>query len=254
MKNVSKLLSIRVALVVAAGLAASTTSSLAQGATATISDVAAGGGVFDYTILLQDTGSTSLNSFWYAWTTSGNNLPLGHNPTRAANTLGWANDLDGNSIQWVNSTGTALAPGQSGTFTFVSTATPSAITTSPSGESVAYVNGITFTQDNPGDSTPVFSPTLVAAPEPSPVSLLTAGLFGLAGSFGWRRFRVNCGWHQIRSCSCSVKKAPDVTLRWRGAEFIQRPARRGDVVSVSVARACRRSGDGVWSALPTVGD
>jgi len=179
MKNVSKLLSIRVALAVAAGLAASTTSSHAQGATATISDVAAGGGVFDYTILLQDTGSTSLNSFWYGWTTSGNNLPVGHNPTTAANTLGWANTLDGNSIKWINSSGTALAPGQSGTFTFVSTATPSAITSSPSGESVAYVNGITFTENNPGDSTSVFSPTLVAAPEPSSVSLLMGGLIAL---------------------------------------------------------------------------
>ena len=179
MKNVSKLLSLRLALAlaVAAGLAASTTSSHAQGATATISDVAAGGGVFDYTILLQDTGSTSLNSFWYGWTTSGNNLPS--NPTGAGNTLGWASDLDRNSIQWVNSTGTALAPGQSGTFTFVSTATPSAITSSPSGESVAYVNGITFTENNPGDSTSVFSPTLVAAPEPSSVSLLMGGLIAL---------------------------------------------------------------------------
>jgi hypothetical protein len=179
MKNVSKLLSLRLALAlaVAAGLAASTTSSHAQGATATISDVAAGGGVFDYTILLQDTGSTSLNSFWYGWTTSGNNLPS--NPTGAGNTLGWASDLDRNSIQWVNSTGTALAPGQSGTFTFVSTATPSAITTPPSGESVAYVNGITFTENNPGDSTSVFSPTLVVAPEPSSVSLLMGGLIAL---------------------------------------------------------------------------
>jgi hypothetical protein len=87
--------------------------------------------------------------------------------------------LDRNSIQWVNSTGTALAPGQSGTFTFVSTATPSAITTPPSGESVAYVNGITFTENNPGDSTSVFSPTLVVAPEPSSVSLLMGGLIAL---------------------------------------------------------------------------
>lgn len=184
MKNVSQLLSIRLALAVAASLAASPTSSHAQGASATISDVA-GSGVFDYTITLLNTGSDNLNSFWYGWTTSGNNLPIGHNPTSAGNTLGWANTLDGNSIMWINSSGTALAPGQSGTFTFVSTATPSAITTSPSGDSVAYVNGITFTQNNPGDSTPVFSPTLVSAPEPSSVSLLVAGLFGLAGLSRW---------------------------------------------------------------------
>ena len=195
MNCLTKSPSLQLAFAVAAGLAASIASVHAQGAMATISDVPAGS-AFDYTVILQNTGSTSLNSFWYGWTTSGNNLPVGHNPTTAANTLGWADTLDGNSIEWVNSTGTTLAPGQSGTFTFVSTATPSAITTSPSGESVAYVNGITFTENNPGDSTPVFSPTLVAAPEPSAVSLLTAGLFGLAGLSGWRAVSRKLGGQQ----------------------------------------------------------
>jgi hypothetical protein len=190
MNNEPKLTSIRLALAVAAGLAASTVSSHAQGATATISGVAAGGGIFDYTITLLNTGSDSLNSFWYGWTTSGNNLPTGsEEPTTAGNSLGWANDLDNNSIKWINSSGTALAPDDSGTFTFASTATPTTITTSPSGESVAYVNGITFTQNNPGDSTPVFSPTLVAAPEPSSVGLFIVGSLGLLAS-GWRKLRA----------------------------------------------------------------
>jgi len=182
MNNVSKFPSLRLALALAAGLAASTTCSHAQSAIATISDVPSGS-VFDYTIVLQNTGSLNLNSFWYGWTTSGNNLPS--NPTTPGNSRGWGNSPDGNSIMWINSSGTALAPGQSGTFTFISTSTPAQITTSPSGESVAYVNGIDFSQNSPGDSTPVFSPTLVPAPEPSPVSLLMAGLCGLAGLSGW---------------------------------------------------------------------
>jgi hypothetical protein len=176
----SKLTLARLALAVAAGLTLTAASGLAQSATATISDVAAGGGVFDYTIILKNTGSQNLNSFWYGWTTSGNNLPS--NPTAAGNSLSWANDLDGNSIMWINSTGTALAPGQSGTFTFASTATPSAITTPPSGASVAYVNGIDFSQNVSGDSTGVFSPTLVAAPEPSSLGLLAAGLLVMGGT------------------------------------------------------------------------
>jgi hypothetical protein len=188
MKKVSKLLSIRLTLAVAAGLAASTVSSQAQSATATISDVAAGGGVFDYTIKLQNTGTTSLDSFWYAWTLSGNNLSTAiSNP---GSSLGWVDTaLEGNtSISWEGNSGDALAEGQSATFTFDSTETPSAITTSPSGESVAYVNGTgpsTFEQNDPGVASPVFSPTLVAAPEPSSVSLLMAGLFGLAGFPIW---------------------------------------------------------------------
>src|SRR5258706_9235119 len=188
MKKVSKLLSIRLALVVAAGLAASAATSHAQSATATISGVAAGGGSFDYTITLQNTGTTSLDSFWYAWTLSGNNLSAAI--SSPGSSLGWIDTaLTGNtSISWEGNAGNALAMGQSATFTFVSTETPSAITTSPSGESVVYVSGTgpnTFGQNVPGSASPVFSPTLVAAPEPSSVSLLVAGLVGLAGLSRW---------------------------------------------------------------------
>ncbi len=131
--------------------------------TATISG-AADGSSFDYTVTLQNTGTNVLNSFWYGWTTSGNNLPS--DPTNAANSLGWSNGLSGNSIKWTNTSGTALAPGASATFTFVSSDSPSAITTAPSGESVAYVGAIDFSQGKAGDSTAAFSPTLVAGPPP----------------------------------------------------------------------------------------
>jgi hypothetical protein len=186
MNNKPKSTSIRFTLLAVAGLLTSAVSGHAQGAVATISGVAVSGG-FDYTILLQDTGSGNLNSFWYGWTSSGNNLPS--NPSGATNSLGWNNTVFGNSIEWVNSSGTALTPGHSGTFFFFSTSAPAAITTPPSGESVAYVNGITFTQNLPGDSTPAFSPTLVV-PEPSSVALLAVGALGLLAS-GWRKLRAN---------------------------------------------------------------
>jgi len=191
MKKVSKPLSVRLALVAAAGLAASTATSHAQSATATIYGVAAGGS-YDYTITLQNTGTTSLDSFWYAWTQSGNNLSA--NISSPGSSLGWVDTaLTGNtSISWEGNAGNALGVGQSATFTFVSPETPLAITTSPSGESVVYVSGTgpnTFGQNSPGSASPVFSPTLVAAPEPSAVSLLVAGLAGLAGLSRWSASR-----------------------------------------------------------------
>jgi hypothetical protein len=142
---------------------------------ATISGVAAGSS-YNYTITLQNTGSVALNSFWYGWTTSGNNLPS--DPSSAGNSLGWGNGLDGNSIMWTNSSGAALAPGASATFTFISSSPPSALTASPSGQSVAYVGGIDFTEGAAGDSTAAFSPALVTPPPPVPA--VTATIYGVA--------------------------------------------------------------------------
>lgn len=186
MNNRPKSSSIRFTLLAVAGLLASAVSGHAQGAMATISGVPVSGG-FDYTILLTDTGSTDLNSFWYGWTTGGNNLPS--TPSGPTNSLGWNNTVFFNSIKWANSSGTALIPGQTATFFFFSTSSPTAITTSPSGQSVAYVNGIDNSQGVAGSSTPVFSPSLVPAPEPSAVVLFAVGALGLLAS-GWRKLRA----------------------------------------------------------------
>lgn len=176
MNNAPKSAFLAIALAASAGLFVPAISVHAQGAAATISDVSVSGG-YDYTIVLQNTGTTNLNSFWYGWTTSGNNLPS--NPSTAGNNLGWANNLSGNSIEWVNSSGSVLAPGNFGTFTFFSSSDPTAMTSGTAGESVAYVHGIDFSQGQTGRSTPVFSPTLVAAPEPSSVALLATGALGV---------------------------------------------------------------------------
>jgi hypothetical protein len=168
--------SFRFALAVAAGLAASTISSHAQGAVATISEVPGTGGNFDYTISLKNTGTESLNSFWYAWTPGVFDLPTV--PTSAANSsLGWIATIDGDSIQWQNTASApALAAGQSQTFTFDSTSTLSAITTPPSGNSVAFTtDSIQFNAGVAGQSTPIFAPTIAAVPEPSAWGLLAVG-------------------------------------------------------------------------------
>jgi hypothetical protein len=165
MKKKTKLTAVNSTLVAISALAASIVSAEAQSATATISGVKSGS-VYDYTITLDNTGTTQLDSFWYGWIQFENDL--GAAPSSAANSLGWANNLDGDSIQYVGNAGDALAAGKSATFTFVSTETPAEITTPPQGESVAYVNG-----------TGIFSPSLVAVPESTSPALLAVGCLGV---------------------------------------------------------------------------
>jgi hypothetical protein len=172
------LTSIRFALALAAGLSAS--SALAVGtitASATLSDVQ-NGTTYDYTLTLDNTGTIPIESFWYGWTTSGNNLPS--DPTTPGNSLGWNNTLDANSIKFTGSSGDSLEPANFATFTFDSTSTPAQITAGISGESVAYAGAIDFTENTPGDSSPVFAP--VEVPEPSTLGLFVAGLLGLSSA------------------------------------------------------------------------
>jgi hypothetical protein len=193
---ISRIRSIYLSLAVAAAFTATTVTSHAQSATATIFAVAAGNS-YDYTITLQNTGTNALNSFWYGWTTSGNNLPS--NPSNAANSLGWGNNLDGNSIKWVNSSGTGLAPGASATFTFVSSSAPSAITKSPAGESVGYVGAIDFSESKTGDSTAAFSPTLVSPPPAVPTATATISGFAAGISFDYTITLQNTGTNALTS-------------------------------------------------------
>jgi hypothetical protein len=178
MKKMIKLTSIRFALAVAGGLAMSVVSTHAQSAMATISGTQAGSD-WDYTITLENTSApgTSLEGFWYGWIVG--DFDLGAVPSNASNSLGWANTVDGDSIQFQGGAGDALGAGQSGTFSFESTENPTEITTSPQGESVAFTGTIGFNENEAGVSTPVFSPELVTTPEPSTFALLGAGGFVL---------------------------------------------------------------------------
>src|SRR5580658_5767506 len=96
---ISRMSSIRFSLLVTAGFAATIVSSHAQSATATISAVPSGSS-YDYTVTLKNTGTMALNSFWYGWTTSGDNLPSA--PSSPANSGGWNSAVSGDSIKWVN--------------------------------------------------------------------------------------------------------------------------------------------------------
>jgi hypothetical protein len=173
-------------------------SSRAQGtifATASITETGTSGGEFEYALTLDNTGTVPSNSFWYGWVQGSFDLPS--SPTSITALTGWSGAAEGNSIQFENSSGSAIAAGGFGTFAFESTFGPSAMTSgmndgAPTGASVAYASPTgpqTFGENGNGSSGPII-PTLTQVPEPSTFALLATGLTGMSFWMAKRRARA----------------------------------------------------------------
>jgi hypothetical protein len=92
-----------------AGFLATATLRGAEIATATISGVAISPGKFQYSLTLNDTGTTKLGTFWFSWVPGDNFMPV--SPTGITSAAGWHDIVtnggpsNGFAIQW-----TAVAP------------------------------------------------------------------------------------------------------------------------------------------------
>jgi len=143
-------------------------------AAATITETGTSGGEFTYSLTLTNEGSNPINAFWYGWTVGSFNLPSV--PTSLAGPTGWTASALSDSVQFGNSTGSAIAPGATGTFTFESTSSPTELTTGmhdndPTGESVAYATVAamkSFEQSVAGVASGPFVPTLQTVTVPVP--------------------------------------------------------------------------------------
>jgi hypothetical protein len=174
------LIPIGFSLAVAAALNVSTIFSHAQGvvATGTFTDVAGTGGNFDYTVTLDNTGTEAIQSFWMGWIPGAFDVA---SPSDAGNNLGWTSTVDGNSVQYGGTAGTALAAGHSGTFTFDSTTTPMEIESVMNNAGASTVYGVNdpnqFDLSLAGESanTETFDLQIQAVPEPCSFTFLAAG-------------------------------------------------------------------------------
>jgi hypothetical protein len=153
---------------------------------------------FNYTIHLNNTGDTDIGTLWFGW------IPgydfMNTSPTNISVPAGWLAYSPGGagaySLEMYNYSGSAIAPGDTGTFSFTSTETPTQL----KGDSL-FGNKVTtsfvyvgYPQYDPGYQ---FNVTVV--PEPS--TLLLAGIGGLTGLLAWRRrrgqaFCLSCGIHR----------------------------------------------------------
>jgi len=198
--------SIRILPVIAAALIYSALSARAQDVAVNgfLSDVPAAGGVFDYTLTLQNTGSEAIEGLWLGWALSSNPVFDIASPTQAGNNLGWASVVDGNSVQYGGSPSeTFLAVDATATFTFDSTSTPAQFMSKVAGQSVAYgVDASQFAIEDNSLHSVEFAPTVVAVPEPSAVGLLMIAVIGIL-FLGWRR-----GSRALAPCRISTRHFP----------------------------------------------
>jgi len=182
--------------------------SIARGgdaATGTITSQALGGGEFDYTIKLTNTGSNNLETFWFGWVPGQDFMPV--SPTNIVSPVNWNFNItnagvnDGFAIQWLTSSSTTpapLTPGSSLNFSFESTATLAQLEgnssfhpTEPDLTSFVY-SGAPFSDS--GDQFAV-----QAAPEPSSLALGFVAAAVLGGLSYWRAQgrRLSVGWQYL---------------------------------------------------------
>ena len=163
-------------------------------ATATFTDTpnASLAGVNDYSITLNNTGTTTIGTFWFGWVPGAGFLSA--TPTDIGSPAGWTEMTtnSGAAIQWITSTPLAAGSSLSG-FTFDSTETPtellSAFTGTGTGsgdpQSTAFVySGAPLV--GAGDQF-VVTPATAATPEPGTMLLTLTGLMLVAMAGSMRR-------------------------------------------------------------------
>ena len=178
---------VRLALALTAGLAVSAVNSQAQvNASAQITYSSLGGGVYDYTLTLNNTGSSSLETFWFAWEPYYGYDFMTAMPTSIVNPSGWTDSVSSYynyyygydyGIEFSTST-SPLAAGHTITFSYDSTMTPTDMGGFSS--TYGYDVGTSYLSTGPNFSGTQGGPIVAqVVPEPSSLALLALGSFGL---------------------------------------------------------------------------
>ncbi|MGA3044564.1 MAG: PEP-CTERM sorting domain-containing protein [Bryobacteraceae bacterium] len=147
-------------------------------ASATFTDTEVSPGVYQYDLTLDNTGTTNIGTFWFAWVPGEGFMTTA--PTDIQAPSGWTDMTtnSGGAIQWLDSGVLGQGMSLSG-FEFDSTLTPSEL----AGDATSFVYiGAPF--GDPGFEF-VATPAQGSVPEPATILLSALGICGVI--VGWRR-------------------------------------------------------------------
>ena len=206
----------RPAQVLAAALLAllPATASAAESASATMIATQISGG-YHYAITLNDTGTTTVGTFWFAWVPGLNFMSVV--PTNVQAPSGWMATMvssNGNSILYVATTPLGAGQSLSG-FSFDSTLTPAQMTGPASGGNYEVVTSFVYSgmpfsdagfQFNPTVSSGPPAITAVAAVLPGGRSVQTGSAATVFASF------INTGSTTLNGCDIALPSSPPAGL------------------------------------------
>ena len=173
----------------------------AEVASATIIATQIGAGEYQYNVTLNDTGTTTVGTFWFGWVPGDNFMPV--SPTTVTSPAGWTDTItnggpsNGYAIQWkASGAASDLAAGGTLTgFSFESTLTPAQLEAPSAGNPAdpvltAFIySGAPFS-DAGFQLTPTVS-VATATPEPAETGLAGLGLVVLTFAMKRKGIRNN---------------------------------------------------------------
>ncbi len=183
-------------LLLAGVLAPCSSLCLAEGiqASATYTSTQVSPGLYDYSLTLQDSGTTAISTFWFSWVPGAGFLS--QTPVSVTNPAGWADTITSNgaAIRWTTTTAPIAAGGSLSGFNFESSETPSQLLLDFTGTGTGAGDPVTTSfvyigapLADPGFQLTATPATTAVTPEPGTILLTLSGAILL--SF-WGRKRA----------------------------------------------------------------
>jgi hypothetical protein len=151
-------------------------------------------GLYDYNLTLNNTGTTTIGTLWFAWVPGGDFLSP--SPTNVISPAGWTFGVfnnatnTGTSVRWVTTTALLQAGQSLSGFNFTSAETPEQLlgdVLSGTGAGDPILTTFVYIGAPLKDPGAQFVP-VAQTPEPGSLALLATGLLGGAGTC-YRRFK-----------------------------------------------------------------